>query len=203
MGPPMCRGWAGGLQGARACISRRRLHLHLLGCWACEARLRLPGRAGRPDAGPGAGRSPSPAPPPPRHPPTHPHLSLHTCSPRAGDRGLQDPHLGQAGQGHPGQHLWRHHEVRRHRVRHRQRGQAGARCFAGAAAGSSSAAAPGPAAGTPPPSRPSGGTRSSPACVRAQRRCGWRQPCDPAPLPPALPIPLEHTRTCRWGSTCR
>ena len=42
-----------------------------------------------------------------------------------GDRGLQDPALRPEREDHAGEHLRRHHEVRRDRQRHRGRGQAG------------------------------------------------------------------------------
>ena len=40
--------------------------------------------------------------------------------PREGDRRVQDHHVGSEREGHPGQHLRRHHEVRRHRRRRRR-----------------------------------------------------------------------------------
>ena len=42
-----------------------------------------------------------------------------------GRGGLQDHHLRSEGEGHPGQHLRRHHEVRRHRRGRGRRGQGG------------------------------------------------------------------------------
>ena len=45
-----------------------------------------------------------------------------------GDRGLQDHHVGSEGEGHPGQHLRRHHEVRHHRGRCRRRGEGSRTC---------------------------------------------------------------------------
>ncbi len=42
-----------------------------------------------------------------------------------GHRGLQDHHRRPAGEGHPRQHLRRHHEVRRHRPRRARRGEDG------------------------------------------------------------------------------
>ena len=41
---------------------------------------------------------------------------------REGHGGLQDHHLRPEGEGHPGQHLRRHHALRHHRGRHRRGG---------------------------------------------------------------------------------
>ncbi len=47
------------------------------------------------------------------------------CHPREGHRSLQDHAQERQGQGHSGQHLWRHHEMRHHCDRHRHGLQGG------------------------------------------------------------------------------